>query len=243
MFPESEISPGAPAGKSPGSCRMIRMTLLSAMVAATALAGGCANYQQDHMTVSSVPDDYRTRHPIVVGQSEISEDIVVSVQARELSYRDRAVVEDFAGRFQRSGSRSLAVLIPRGSANTQAARRLARQAVDTLVAENIDPSRIQIHHYAAAEHGNAATLRLVYSDITAEVPGPCGQWPKDLLEDSDNRNYENFGCATQNNLAAMVANPADLLGPRGVSEIDATRRTTVIEAWREDGTANLPALF
>ena len=29
-----------------------------------------------------------------------------------------------------------------------------------------------------------------------------------------NLDYPNFGCATQQNLAAMVANPADLLGPR-----------------------------
>ena len=34
----------------------------------------------------------------------------------------------------------------------------------------------------------------------------------------------------------MVANPADLLGPRAMSEVDSTKRTLVIEDWRESST-------
>ncbi len=71
----------------------------------------------------------------------------------------------------------------------------------------------------------------------------CGQWNEDILDTTQNRNYENFGCATQKNLAAMVANPEDLLGPRGESEIDATRRTNVINDWRDFGSDRLPTLF
>ena len=51
------------------------------------------------------------------------------------------------------------------------------------------------------------------------------------------------GVMTQKNLAAIVANPADLLGPRGESEIDSTRRTNVINDWQEFGSDNLPLLF
>ena len=42
----------------------------------------------------------------------------------------------------------------------------------------------------------------------------CGRWPEDILETSENKHYANFGCSYQNNLAAQIANPADLLGPR-----------------------------
>ena len=41
----------------------------------------------------------------------------------------------------------------------------------------------------------------------------------------------------------MIANPADLLGPRGETEIDSTRRTNVITDWQDGGTEDLPALF
>jgi pilus assembly protein CpaD len=64
----------------------------------------------------------------------------------------------------------------------------------------------------------------------------CGQWPKDLINDFGNQNYYNFGCATQNNLAAQIANPEDLVAPRGVTPIDATRRNAAIKEYRERTT-------
>ena len=64
-----------------------------------------------------------------------------------------------------------------------------------------------------------ATIRLNYPKITADA-GPCGLWPDDLGPSIhnksyfENKQYYNLGCATQRNLAAMVANPADLVQPR-----------------------------
>ena len=54
----------------------------------------------------------------------------------------------------------------------------------------------------------------------AEAP-ECGHWPTNLADDPRNLPYPNFGCAQQHNLAAQIANPADLLGPR---TMDAGRR-------------------
>lgn len=217
-----------------------RAAVLLAMAAAV---GGCASYDRNHMIVGSVPDDYRTRHPIMVSQAEVSEDIVVTPTARELSYRDRAVVLSFASRFKQSGSGQMAILVPSGSRNEHAARRMAQEALGVLSERGVPASRVSVQFYAAAAHGDSATLRLVYTGLKAEVPSQCGDWNEDIMDTAENRNYRNFGCASQKNLAAMVANPADLLGPRGESEIDATRRTTVINDWREDGTGNLPTLF
>jgi pilus assembly protein CpaD len=66
--------------------------------------------------------------------------------------------------------------------------------------------------------------------------GQCGQWPEQLTETSENRNYYNFGCATQQNLAAIVENPLDLVYPRETSPADAERRGHVLENYRQ-GTA------
>ena len=71
--------------------------------------------------------------------------------------------------------------------------------------------------------------------ITAKA-GPCGEWPEDLVANTmENRNYHNFGCATQANLAAQVANPMDLVQPRGMTPIDAEQRYLVIQDYREVG--------
>jgi pilus assembly protein CpaD len=53
-----------------------------------------------------------------------------------------------------------------------------------------------------------------------------------MLETSENKHYADFGCSYQNNLAAQVANPADLLGPRKQTEIDAENRDKVIDVYR-----------
>jgi pilus assembly protein CpaD len=74
---------------------------------------------------------------------------------------------------------------------------------------------------------------LNYPKVTADA-GPCGLWPEDLGPSfrnpiyQDNRPYSNFGCASQRNMAAMVANPADLVQPRPESPSLTPRRTTVL---------------
>jgi pilus assembly protein CpaD len=86
--------------------------------------------------------------------------------------------------------------------------------------------------YDASVTGDAAPIRLSYVAITAQT-APCGAWPEDLaLNTLENRNYYNFGCATQSNLAAQIANPTDLVGPRQMSPIDAEQRGQVIDSWR-----------
>ena len=58
---------------------------------------------------------------------------------------------------------------------------------------------------------------------TAEAP-ECGHWGSNLAEDPLNVGTPNLGCATQANFAAMVANPADLLGPRNEAPRASERR-------------------
>jgi pilus assembly protein CpaD len=45
--------------------------------------------------------------------------------------------------------------------------------------------------------------------------------------------YWNFGCATQRNLAAMVANPSDLVQPRGETPAYSARRSVALEKYRK----------
>ena len=92
--------------------------------------------------------------------------------------------------------------------------------------------------YAASPNGDAAPIRLAYV-TTKAMTSPCGEWPADLSDNTfGNRNWYNFGCASQNNLAAQVANPTDLIAPRGMTPIDATQRAKVISDYRGEKTTN-----
>ena len=214
-----------------------RKWMLAGLLAAGTVAmTGCASYNQDQMTVGSVPDDYRLRHPIIVSENETARDIVIPRNLKQLSLRDRDIVKGIGSDFRRSGAKSIMILIPSGSPNEHAARQAASQAVAELKQAGVGAHQISISHYSAAQHGESATLRIAYSDLAAGIASQCGQWNEDITATSANRNYYNFGCATQNNLAQMVANPADLLGPRAMSEVDSTKRTGVIEDWRDSST-------
>ena len=220
-----------------------RRLLSVSLVLVTALASGCASYQKDHFTVGSVPSDYRTNHPIVVSQSEVKTDLVVSRSMKGMSFRHENIVVDFIGRYKRSGASSIRILLPAGSHNEAAARRVGTDIVREMKDQGLNANQIKISRYHASNHGDSATVRLSYDAVAANVATRCGQWRDDIIDTSQNMNYGNYGCATQNNLAKMVANPEDLLGPRGESEIDATRRDNVINDWRDGGSDPLPSLL
>ncbi|MEI9929673.1 MAG: CpaD family pilus assembly lipoprotein [Rhizomicrobium sp.] len=55
-----------------------------------------------------------------------------------------------------------------------------------------------------------------------------GTGPKDWGDTADNQPPPTFGCAVQKNIAAMVADPRDLVQQRAMGPSDAARRTTVM---------------
>jgi type IV pilus biogenesis protein CpaD/CtpE len=61
----------------------------------------------------------------------------------------------------------------------------------------------------------------------------CGNWTEDLTETSQNKEYENLGCAHQNNIAAMVADKDDLWRPHRQAPADAARRSRLFDKYRQ----------
>ena len=104
----------------------------------------------------------------------------------------------------------------------------ARASTTRWCAPACRASHIQVAPYEVGDHAKVAPLRLSYLRVKAVVPH-CGIWPEDAAERlSTTRSYHNFGCAAQQNLAAMVANPADLLRPQPMAPANGARRANVI---------------
>ena len=76
------------------------------------------------------------------------------------------------------------------------------------------------------------TVRVVVSRMRASVPG-CPDWSRDASHEFDSNTSSNFGCATNSNLAAMIANPEDLVHGRSTDGTDPTRSVKAIEAFRK----------
>lgn len=75
-------------------------------------------------------------------------------------------------------------------------------------------------------------VRVVVSRMTASVPG-CPDWSRDSSHEFDSNTSSNFGCATNANLAAMIANPEDLVHGQGIAVTDPARSGKAIEAFRK----------
>ena len=76
------------------------------------------------------------------------------------------------------------------------------------------------------------SVRVVVARRRAEVPG-CPNWSRPAAPDFANRSMSNYGCAVNSNIAAMVANPEDLLhGREGATVTDTYTAARAIEMYR-----------
>jgi pilus assembly protein CpaD len=219
------------------AARSMRLSLAAfSLVALAAMASGCAS-PKDGMVTGALSDDYRQRHPIVLTQAEHNVDLPVSAGERGLTPGARDTVRGFVQDYKAHSTGTIEILAPRGAPNTPSVVALRQQIRRELVANGI-PSRLVVESFYPADGaGDAAPIRLRFTATTA-VTNACGQWPADLSDNAfDNQNYYNFGCAQQNNLAAQIANPTDLVAPRAQTPIDADERSKIIDNYRA-GTVN-----
>jgi pilus assembly protein CpaD len=210
------------------------------------MLGGCysARHASDDVVVGGVVSDVRQRHPIVLKEGPQTVDLFIGEKRGTLTGGQRAEVLAFAHEWRREASGGILVDVPTGTSNARAAATAAHEVRSILSAAGVPPDAVHVRTNRPRSAGKLATLRLHYPRVMAEA-GPCGMWPHDLgptydREHFENRQYWNFGCAQQRNLAAMVDNPADLVQPRSEVPPYNGRRTTVLDKYhRGEATATI----
>ena len=75
-------------------------------------------------------------------------------------------------------------------------------------------------------------LRVVITRASAHVPG-CPDWSSQSSININNATSSNYGCATNSNLAAMVADPNDLIKGASNDRSDPAASTRAIKTFRE----------
>ena len=76
------------------------------------------------------------------------------------------------------------------------------------------------------------SVRVVVARRRAVVPG-CPNWSGHSQPDWDNKTMSNYGCAVNSNLAAMIANPEDLVhGREGSAVSDTLAATRAVDMYR-----------
>jgi len=221
--------------------KAVRLALITTLITSCALAlAGC--YTTPEEITGTVASDPRQRHPLVIKEGPRTVDIFVGEKRGTLNGSQRAEVLSFAAEWRREATGGILIDVPAGTSNAAAAAGAAREARAILLAAGVPSDAVQLRESRPQSAAKLVTVRLHYPRVMADA-GPCGLWPHDLgptyeREHFENRQYWNFGCAQQRNLAAMVENPADLVQPRSEVPPYNGRRTTVLEKYhRGEGSA------
>ncbi len=215
--------------------RAVRMA--GALIGVAVALGGCLRTGEE-VTTASIPDDYRLRHPIVIEEANKSIVVFVGQGRGGLSAEQRADVVGLAETWLHEATGAINADVPVGTPNARMAADSMREIQALLAAAGVPPRGIVVRQYHPENPRHMATIRLSYPKISAEA-GPCGLWPEDLgpsIKNKsyfENKQYYNFGCANQRNLAAMVDNPVDLVQARPETPPYTMRRTAAFEKYRK----------
>lgn len=206
-----------------------------ALVVIALALGGC---QHDEVTTASIPDDYKQRHPIAIEEQTRSIVVFVGHARGGLTAPQRADVMGVASAWLREGTGAIRIDAPSGTPNARPVADTMREIQAMLAAAGVPPRGVYVRPYQPEDKRFLPPIRLTYSKIAA-VAGPCGLWPEDIGPSMknkgwfENKDYYNYGCSYQRNMAAMIDNPSDLEQPRTETPSYGARRTTAMEKYRK----------
>lgn len=173
----------------------------------------------------AITDDYyqpasvQERHPIRVAEAPVKMNL--SAKAGTLRADQMNSLINFAQDARNNAASHVSVRWSSGSAN---ARKVAEETVGVLVDQGVPRSMIGTGSY----RGSSAVVSLAFTRKVA-VTDECGDWSDNLAGDARNVDYNNYGCAQQNNMAAMVANPDDFEKPRAMTPVLGNTRSLPVK--------------
>ncbi len=175
--------------------------------------------EQFSITVSSAPDQ-----------------ILLAPHANGISDSQADALAALVNRWRDAGGDIITIMAPT-LAQGQAYHSTA--AVEAALEElGVSPDRIRLGGYDAGQR-IGAPIAVGFKSFKAQGP-QCGLNWNSFTASKNNDVNSNFGCATTANMAAMIANPSDLLTPRQTDPADANRRETILGKYRQGQITSSP---
>lgn len=194
----------------------------TAAVLSLLVAGSCSAVN-DATTIS---EDGARNHPITVEPSY--RDLKVQFNGGEegMNADDAIKFDAFLNDYRTHGNGSLGISVANGAAAHSAITFFAERAA----ASGISRDKILVSTHDVANGDTRVDVSYIAYKASANS---CGDWSEDLAFTMENQTSKNFGCAVQHNIAAQVADPRDLLGPREAGPVDTARRAVTIDLYEK----------
>lgn len=164
---------------------------------------------------------YDHQHPIAVEEEQVTLSVATGPA---LPSSDQRALEAMAADYRRRGEGPIYVMRPASGAGGLTVNLVGRALRHAGVAGHAIR-----HTELGAAQGDAAVV--VGFAATRAVAPECPTYFGDSTLFFGNETPAHFGCAHQRNLAAMIADPRDLQGPRAATPALSDRRRHVIHAY------------
>lgn len=194
-------------------------------VASVLIAGSCAAGSNDGNTLMADP---AVNHPITVEPSYRALKVGFAGPLDGMNSADAARFDAFLSEYRAHGNGSISISVPSGPPSRVAIEYFAERAA----ASGIGRDKILVSTHDVVDGDFRVDVN--YIAYTARVEGCEDKWSENLAYSADNITPKAFGCATRQNIAAMVADPRDLQGPRNTDVAD-VRRSDVVLGLYVDG--------
>ncbi len=198
--------------------------LSAASLAVTACAGGPFNGAQHALTVAET-------HPISVDSQVVTLTIDADVTTSDISNVDKSRLQAFANSYLTNGHGPLTVTAPSGAGNDRNDHEAAADIRKVLNDAGVPWSALQGATYRTGDARNDEII-ISYTRYVATA-SPCGVWSDMREREYRNLRTPNMGCATMNNLAAMIADPHDLIAPAETAPRDGQSVVRIMELYRD----------
>ena len=203
-----------------------------ALLAGCALLSACASVPgaRDPAAAFEGPTNPLARTPTEqysAGLADAADEIQLA-STGGLSQNQAAALGELVMRWREDGATGPIVVT---AAAAGPASGTADAVSEALRAYGVPPASVQRAQAAPADAA-PAPVRVGFATLTAVLPDCSTRWGS-LTHTSSNEPHAGFGCAVSSNIAAMVANPRDLVQPRGAAAADGDRRADVIDKYRK----------
>jgi len=199
---------------------MIKIT--AGCILAAGLAGCEAHSDQAVKVGKLLTTNPRGNHPIRVSKQMIKMHIPVRRGDYGLNAEKKMELGNFVDQYRREGEGRLILSAPAGQPNEVAAFNVLNDVRDSMKSHGIVRQMVKLSPYSPKGDPEAP---IVVSYLGYKAKGPkCGPLTRDFGGERRNLPYEQHSCATQANIAAMVANPKDLVEARDESPRSGERR-------------------
>lgn len=233
-----KVLPKTNAGNGSILASVARLTAASALTLVLAACSGAHHrYSEPGGLIHS---DSAQAHPIMVSKKPVYLDIDVERGSGGLTRVQENHIRGFLHQYRSQGAGRLQISSPSGTPNEAAAFEAMRDIRHLVSQVGLSDSSVDIEPYHD-EGDHQPPIKISFVRYVAEGP-TCGDWSDNVGNTDKNAHWKNFGCATQKNLASMIANPKDLIEKRGHDQRDGDRRDDVLRKYSEgkDYTAETP---